>query len=253
MPWPLDGLERIMEEAVEGSIRRLFRPTLQPVQLAKAAARRMDEQQVIGPSGPEVPNSYAISLHPKDFERFARYQMALQNELQKYLVKYARDHGWRPVSDVSVALIADSGVQAGRLKVEAQMLDTARDAPQPAARKNAPIEQTVRQRRVASAKPEAVELSQPLQATLLNQDGERFELARPVVTLGRALENDIVIADSRVSRFHAEIKQESGRFVLRDLGSTNGTRVASEKIDRRELRNGETISLGGYELTFKEI
>ena len=253
MPWPLDGLERIMEEAVEGSVRRLFRPTLQPVQLAKAAARRMDEQQVIGPSGPEVPNSYAISLHPRDFERFARYQMALQNELQKYLVKYAHDHGWRPVSHVSVALIADSGVPAGRPKVEAQMLDTARDAPQRAARENEPIEHTVRQRRVTSAKPEAVELSQTLQAMLLNQDGERFELARPVVTLGRALENDIVIADSRVSRFHAEIKQESGRFVLRDLGSTNGTRVASEKIDRRELHNGETISLGGYELTFREI
>jgi hypothetical protein len=252
MPWPLDGLERFMEEAVEGSIRRLFRPTLQPVQLAKAAARRMDEQQVIGPSGPEVPNSYAISLHPRDFERFARYQMALQNELQKYLVKYARDHGWRPVSDVSVALIADSGVPAGRLKVEAQMLDTARDAPQPGVRENAPIEQTVRQRRITLATPETIEPSQPLQPRLLNQNGDRFELARPVVTLGRALENDIVIADSRVSRFHAEIRQESGRFVLRDLGSTNGTRVASEKVDRRELHEGETISLGGYELTFRE-
>src|SRR5215210_5424929 len=98
MPGPLDALERLMEEAVEGTVQRLFRPTLQPVQLAKAAARRMEEQQVIGPSGPEVPNSYTISLHPKDFERFARYQLALQRELQKYLARYARDRGWRPVS-----------------------------------------------------------------------------------------------------------------------------------------------------------
>src|SRR5919199_2643395 len=104
MPGPLDALERMMEEAVEGTVQRLFRPALQPVQLAKAAARAMEDQQVIGPDGPEVPNHYTISLHPDDFARFARFQVALQAEIANYLRRHAREHGWRPVSTVTVAL-----------------------------------------------------------------------------------------------------------------------------------------------------
>ena len=45
-----------MEQAVEGSLRRVFPTTLQPVQLAKAAARAMEEAQVVGLRGAEVPN-----------------------------------------------------------------------------------------------------------------------------------------------------------------------------------------------------
>jgi hypothetical protein len=250
MPGPLYALERIMEEAVEGTVQRLFRPKLQPVQLAKAAARRMDEGQVVGLSGPQVPNNYTISLHPRDFERFARYQVALQTELQKYLQKYARDHAWHPVGEINVALEVDSSVPAGRIQVVAQMLDAAGQAVSPSAQElEAPIEQTVQQRRVEAPRP----LSDGVWGNLLAEDGERFELVRPSVTIGRALENDVVIPDARVSRFHAEIKREGDRFVVRDLGSTNGTSIAERPVDRRELRNGETISLGGYRLTFRQI
>src|ERR671914_1284274 len=113
MRGPLEALERFMEEAVEGTAQRLFRPALQPVQLAKAAAREMEGQQFIGPSGPEVPNHYTISLHPGDFERFARFQVALQRELARYLEKYAAARGWRPVSDLVVMLEVDGAVRRG--------------------------------------------------------------------------------------------------------------------------------------------
>jgi hypothetical protein len=249
VPGPLDALERIMEEAVEGTVLRLFRPKLQPVQLAKAAARQMEAQQVVGPSGLEVPNSYAISLHPQDFERFARYQMALQRELEQYLSKYARDRGWRPVSALTVSLTADASVSIGRPRVAARMIDTAMDAAS-APQLDVPLEQTVRQPRVSPPVPPVSQ--DDTRAELVNERGERFKLAGPVITIGRALENDVVLSDARVSRFHAELRQENGRFVLCDLGSTNGTQVAGETVERRVLGNGETISLGGYELTYRE-
>ena len=250
MPGPLDALERIMEEAVEGTVLRLFRPKLQPVQLAKAAARRMEEQQVVAPSGLAVPNSYAISLHPQDFERFARYQLALQRELEKYLATYARDRGWRPVSALTVSLAADSSVPVGRPRVVARMIDTALDAPSRADQMDVPLEQTVRQPRLSGPVPHHER--DHLQAELMNERGERFKLAGPVTTIGRALENDVVLADARVSRFHAELRHENGRVVLHDLGSTNGTRVADEPVEERELRDGETISLGGYRVTYRQ-
>lgn len=252
MAGSFDALERVMEEAIEGTVRRFFRPKLHPVQLAKAAVRRMEEQQIIGPSGPEVPNSYSISLNPRDFEGFARFQVALQHELEKYLASYARDHGWRPVSEVRTELVADAAVSTGRLKVDARMTDVARN-PQPPfpEASDVRLDRTVRLRRHAPVEPSAP-AGAPVRASLVNEKGERFELHHPVTRLGRALGNDVVIPDARVSRFHAELRLEDGAFVLRDLGSTNGTWVADEPIDQRRLREGERISLGGFVLTFRE-
>jgi hypothetical protein len=248
MAGPLDALERFMEEAVEGTVQRVFRPKLQPVQLAKAAARAMERQQVIGTGGPEVPNSYTISLHPRDFEQFAQFQGALQRELETYLTRYAADHGWRPVSTLGVVLVADSSVPLGRPRIAAELLDLAESSPH---RGDEPdlLERTMRQPRF---RPEQHEANpQPLSAAvLISETGEQFALRGQAVRIGRALENDIVIADPRVSRFHAEIRQEQDRYVIYDLGSTNGTLVADTAIDRRELTSDDLISLGGFRLSF---
>ena len=251
MAGPLDALERFMEEAVEGTAQRLFRPALQPVQLAKAAAREMESGQYVGPAGPEVPNHYTIALHPGDFERFARFQVALQRELAGYLDTHARERGWRPVSDIVVMLEVDGAVPRGRLRVLAQMLDTAAPAAGPRGALGAQsIEATVRQRAVPAPARRSLERAG---AVLVGPAGERFVLSGPLVRIGRALENDVVIEDSRVSRFHAEIRREAERYLVRDLGSTNGTLVAEEPVEESELREGDTLSLGGYALTFRQL
>ena len=251
MAGPLDALERMMEEAVEGTVQKLFRPALQPVQLAKAATRQMDAQQIVGPAGPEVPNHYVIALNPKDFERFARFQVALQAEIAKYLANYARDRGWRPVSDVAVVLEVDSSIPPSRPRVRAQMLDTANSLPGAPADGDLPIEATVRQRRIRRRAPAAAR-QRSVDGMLLGEGGERFPLRYPVTRIGRALENDVVIPDSRVSRFHAEVSNDGGAYLVRDLGSTNGTLVAEEPIEQAPLHEGDTISLGGYLLTFRQ-
>src|ERR1043166_4423177 len=95
----LGRFERLMEQAVEGSLRRVVPTSLQPVQLAKAAARAMEEAQVIGLYGAEVPNSYRLRLAPADLERFADYSATLSRELSRYLLDYARDRGLRPIAE----------------------------------------------------------------------------------------------------------------------------------------------------------
>jgi hypothetical protein len=72
----------------------------------------------------------------------------------------------------------------------------------------------------------------------------------PKITLGRSPESVIVIPDPTVSRRHAVIEQRSGKIVLRDLGSTNGTYVYDEetggfeRVEEVELRPGLLIRLG---------
>ncbi|HMJ24752.1 MAG TPA: GGDEF domain-containing protein [Pyrinomonadaceae bacterium] len=84
-------------------------------------------------------------------------------------------------------------------------------------------------------------------------------LDREEVTLGRALEADIRINDSRASRLHARIITEvdtaSGvtRFRLKDLDSTNGTLLNGKRIDQELLRDGDKFEVGDQLIRFEML
>jgi pSer/pThr/pTyr-binding forkhead associated (FHA) protein len=72
---------------------------------------------------------------------------------------------------------------------------------------------------------------------------EYLRLPTPV-TIGREEGNTVQLNDERISRFHIKIQEDSGKLVLTDLESTNGTRVNGEDAQLRLLRYGDVISLG---------
>lgn len=85
-----------------------------------------------------------------------------------------------------------------------------------------------------------------------------FPLDKPVVTIGRDLENDIQIDDSSVSARHARLRIEPSEFLegheeiyIEDLGSTNGTTVNEENVDRCKLKPNDVITIAWN--TFKLI
>jgi pSer/pThr/pTyr-binding forkhead associated (FHA) protein len=75
-------------------------------------------------------------------------------------------------------------------------------------------------------------------------------LDKQVTRLGRQLDNDLVFNEEFVSRFHAEIRLEDGKYVLYDNESTSGTFVNSKKIDRCVLNSGDLISLASIQIMF---
>jgi hypothetical protein len=77
--------------------------------------------------------------------------------------------------------------------------------------------------------------------------GQDFPLTRPVVTLGRGRENDIVLLEHGVSRQHARIQHGPQGWTLTDLGSTNGTLVNGQRIRANEsylLQPGDRLTMG---------
>lgn len=68
------------------------------------------------------------------------------------------------------------------------------------------------------------------------------------ITIGRAETSEVVLADPLVSRAHARIEEEGDRVVLRDLGSRNGTYVAGDRVEKREVVGGESIRIGRFVL-----
>jgi pSer/pThr/pTyr-binding forkhead associated (FHA) protein len=68
------------------------------------------------------------------------------------------------------------------------------------------------------------------------------------VRIGRALDNEVVIADSRVSRYHAQIDRDDYGPIVRDLGSTNGMSVSGRTVAEDRLGDGDLLLLGGYRI-----
>ena len=76
-------------------------------------------------------------------------------------------------------------------------------------------------------------------------DEERaLSLNGGTLRIGRQEDNDIVLENPYISRYHAEIISEGSRHLIRDLGSTSGTFANGERITQRRLKNGDCIRLG---------
>ncbi len=81
--------------------------------------------------------------------------------------------------------------------------------------------------------------------------GIEREVASPRVTLGTAAGNDIALTDPTVSRHHCEIVVREERYVIRDLGSTNGTRLDGTPVLEAYLSPGSRVQVGDTELLFE--
>jgi hypothetical protein len=88
------------------------------------------------------------------------------------------------------------------------------------------------------------------QSVFLIVNRQMIPLKKQVIRLGRQLENDIVFHEEFVSRFHAEIRFEDGKYILQDNESTEGIYVNSRKIDRCVLNSGDLISIGTIQMMF---
>lgn len=71
------------------------------------------------------------------------------------------------------------------------------------------------------------------------------------LTIGRTPDNDICIPHPKVSRRHAEIEPQEDGYVLRDLGSTNGTFLGSNAVTEHRFETGDTLRIGSAKLVFK--
>jgi diguanylate cyclase (GGDEF)-like protein len=77
-----------------------------------------------------------------------------------------------------------------------------------------------------------------------SQIGELHKLARTRTNIGRSPDTDLRLDEPGVSREHVEILVEGGRVTVRDLGSTNGTLCNGERFEKREVGDGDKLSIG---------
>ena len=75
-------------------------------------------------------------------------------------------------------------------------------------------------------------------------DGLEVVLDRDWLVIGRGRGADVVLAEVTISRAHAAIGFDDGRFFVQDLASTNGTLVNGSRAERQQLKDGDELRMG---------
>ncbi len=229
-----DWVKRFMED----SVARLLGRRVQPVEIAKALGRAMEDRRIISAGAILVPNDYYVKLSIDDFANLAAYHTALQRELVTYLINLANERGYTLLSRPKVILSEHSQITSG-VRVVAQMREATESQPR---KIDATQEITMEMPRL----PQEQEI-----VPRLIFNGREIEMVKNTLTIGRNLDNDVIINDARVSRRHAQIAKRYGKYVFTDLHSANGSWINGEATQECTLENGDVISAGGVEMIFK--
>jgi hypothetical protein len=256
---PLAALERFFERLFERPSARFFRTRLQPVQLQRRIERAMEAERLSAADRTLVPNRYVVHLNPDDLASFGDFSESLAAELADGALVFARSHRYTLVDRPRVDLLSDPTVSRADIVVDARFADpiagravgpepARRLEPRPAVHDRSAEDDADRDDRASATmvftvpKPAAPRA----QLRLTEPGGRQREIALDgqLLTLGRAPDNGLVLADGRVSRHHARIASRRGTLVFTDLGSTNGSRVNGNPVGEVVLGVGDRVEIG---------
>lgn len=253
----LARLERRLEEAVEGFFSRRFSGHVHPLDLARRLARAAEEGRFDAIHHTYAPNRYAVALHPRDFAPMAAWREVLVQELTAYLREHLEEAGYRLAGPLAITVEARDEVTPGQILVQTRVEQAAGGAGAPAVGAVSPTEgrpaPDVRGRSPGGPEREETQVftvarSQARLAVVAGPDAGMAVLLLPgvTVTIGRRAECDLVLTDPLVSRQHARVEPAPDRrgHILVDLGSTNGTLVAGQRITRHSLQPGDRFVVG---------
>jgi hypothetical protein len=246
----LRSIEYKMERLVEGVFGRAFKANVQPVELAHKLAKEMGDHKKVSVSRVYVPNEYEIYLSPEDYENLHSFEESLKIELGNYLTAFARREGWTMVSAPRIDVYEDEELRLGEFGIAAKTVSGA-GVEEPGALAPPGLAQTVMYSPApAPAAPAPAQAVAPPPARLRSGQ-DVFDMHEPAVVIGRSKRCDVVLNDPNVSRQHAEVRWESGQWVLNDLDSTNGVKVNRRAVKHATLSDGDRILLGTSELQFE--
>lgn len=265
-----DRVEQRLERAVNGAFARAFKSEVQPVEIASAIRRAMDDRAaVVGHGRTFVPNLYTVELSETDFERLSAYDEELEKELIAAAQEHAESQRYQPGGPLQVMFSAAEDLETGvfRLRTStarhtgntgvSRTVDPPQAPAEPAPRHTAPADDGLEatQRHAPVAPPQPPRRVNPADRPWLDVDGERYPLMGAMTVLGRDDSADIVLDDPGISRRHSEIRvtTDGPHLVasIRDLNSTNGTFVNSERISSQRLADGDRITVGRTTVTYR--
>jgi FHA domain-containing protein len=246
----LRNLENKIAGLVEGTFGRVFRTRVRPVEIARKLAREMDEHKTVSVSRTYVPNEFVVWLSPEDRQSFEGVEREVRDELVAYLLEHARRERLALVSRPEITFDTDDRLRLGEFGIQARLVRPAADAVEQADHGHTMVYSAAARTQEDLHEARAARQGRPM----LVAEGKRYAIGPGGATIGRSRECDIVLADSNVSRRHAELRPSGGGWTITDLGSTNGVRVNGRDVRPREpvaIAPGDRVDVGTVDARFE--
>ena len=216
----LDSFEKGLERAVNSAFAKTFRSGIQPVEIASALRSELDKKAaVVSRDRILAPNTFTVHLSAADDERISALGDALTHELDTLVHAHAKAQGYSFAGPVTIAIRRDDELATGTLRVDSSTAQGGR----------------VSWRGVVDV------------------EGRRIPLTKSRTVIGRGSDADITVADSGTSRKHVEILWDGERAMVRDMNSTNGTKLNGVKVSEAALEPGSVVTIGRTDIVFTVV
>ena len=223
----LHRFEQRLEQAVTGAFARAFRSAVQPVEIASALQREIDNSaQILSRDRMLVPNTFVVELSESDHDRLSPYGSTLSDELIALVKDYVAAQRYTLAGALTISFEREPALTTGRFRV--------------------------RSRAHASVTPSGGRAASDTMirraSLVLEINGTMHPLEPPGLVVGRGSEADLRVNDPGVSRRHVEIRVDitgpEVRVSAADLGSTNGTLMDGRRVAEAWLHDGSQIQIG---------
>ena len=229
----LQRFEQRLEGAVTSAFARAFRSAVQPVEIAAALQREVDNSaHVLSRDRRLVPNDFSVELSPADHERLTPFGATLIEELSTLVNDHVHDQRYTLAGPVKIAFIEAADLGTGRFRVRSKT--------------NASVTAADAQAAVAATRRTNVTIEVNGQTHAVPIDG---------LVIGRGTDVGLKIEDPGISRRHAEftVHRNGGDTTVTvvDLGSTNGVVLNGHKVQTGVVVDGSEVRLGNTVLVVR--
>lgn len=230
----LSRVENLIRRVVEEPFTWLGGASLDPFQLATHLSRYYD-----GPGdNDELPNHFRVLLNPDEFRIIEGELDIFQRQVEEYVMLMAGRRGYHLDSPPIVRFEENPLEKTHSAHIIASRIKE--QYPADTAVYTAEIEDSTQTAILAA------------DAFLILQGRQHIALDRPIIRIGRRIDNDIVLDAPSISRFHAQIRWRYRYFVLHDVSSHGQTYVNGVYTREHILRSGDVIALSDIYLVYGE-
>lgn len=215
----LENFEKGLERVVTGAFSKTFKSELQPVEIAAAIKNEMDSaSSILSRERILAPNAFRVRLSSPDFARMRVLGQPLIDELVDLSTRHAQKQKYQFGAGLIITLAEDSSLPIGQIAVASQT-------------QNVAVEWTP-----------AIDVA-----------GQRYLLTKARTIIGRDASADIQVDDKGMSRNHFEVLWDGKNAGVRDLNSTNGTKLDGRVIKESGMKPDSVISAGHSDFVFRVI
>ncbi|GAA1723490.1 DUF3662 and FHA domain-containing protein [Aeromicrobium alkaliterrae] len=223
----LQRFEQRLEGVVTSAFARAFRSAVQPVEIAAALQREIDNSaQILSRDRRLVPNDFTVELSPSDHERLVPFGETLTGELSTLVREHVHEQRYTLAGGLTIEFVQAPELGTGRFRVRS--------------RTNASVRPAAGARMSDSAARRA--------EAYLQIGNQRHPLTPPGLVIGRGSESDLRIDDPGISRRHCELRihdtGETVQITVTDLGSTNGVVLNGHRVSSAAVPDGSEMRLG---------